>query len=58
NSMNAALKERYWVPGKDETYDMERIRRRRPSHISKVDWDAQIAFWNDPKNLTRAAQNK
>ncbi|GJW01360.1 hypothetical protein Tco_1556611 [Tanacetum coccineum] len=54
----AALKERYWVPDEDETYDVERIRRGRPSHISEVDWDAQIAFWNDPKNLARVAQNK
>ncbi|GJT72376.1 hypothetical protein Tco_1031662, partial [Tanacetum coccineum] len=22
------------------------------------DWDAQIAFWNDPKNLARCAQNR
>ncbi|GJV96568.1 putative reverse transcriptase domain-containing protein [Tanacetum coccineum] len=28
------------------------------SHISEVNWDAQLAFWNDPKNLARAAQNK
>ncbi|GKF12638.1 hypothetical protein Tco_0050564, partial [Tanacetum coccineum] len=41
----------YWVPKEDGTYDVERIRRGRPSHISEVDWDAQIAFWNDPKNL-------
>ncbi|GJX81385.1 retrotransposon gag domain, retroviral aspartyl protease [Tanacetum coccineum] len=58
NGKKAALKERYWVPDEDETYDVERIRRGRPSHISEVDWDAQIAFWNDPKNLARAAQNK
>ncbi|GJX86413.1 zinc finger, PHD-type containing protein [Tanacetum coccineum] len=30
----------------------------RPLHISEVDLDAQLAFWNDPKNLARAAQNK
>ncbi|GJY41159.1 reverse transcriptase domain-containing protein [Tanacetum coccineum] len=58
NGKKAALKERHWVPDEDKTYDVERIRRGRPSHISKVDWDAQIAFWNDPKNLARAAQNK
>nr|GEX56971.1 hypothetical protein [Tanacetum cinerariifolium] len=51
NSKNAALKERYWVPEEDETYDLERIRRERPSHIFEVDWDAQLAFLNDPKNL-------
>nr|GEW01194.1 hypothetical protein [Tanacetum cinerariifolium] len=58
NGKKAALKERYWVPKKDETYDVERIRRGRPSHISDVDWDAHIAFWNDPMNLAWAAQNK
>nr|GEV94949.1 phosphoglycerate kinase, cytosolic-like isoform X1 [Tanacetum cinerariifolium] len=41
NGKKAALKERYWVPNEDETYDVERIRRGRPSHISEVDWDAQ-----------------
>ncbi|GJX07066.1 retrotransposon gag domain, retroviral aspartyl protease [Tanacetum coccineum] len=58
NGKKVALKERHWVPDEDGTYDVKRIRRGRPSHISKVDWDAQIAFWNDPKNLARAAQNK
>nr|GFB82691.1 hypothetical protein [Tanacetum cinerariifolium] len=81
NDKMAALKERYWVPKKDGTCDVERIRRRRHSHISEVpeedgrydlegircarpshtseaDWVAQLAFWNDPKNLARAAQNK
>nr|GEU95780.1 hypothetical protein [Tanacetum cinerariifolium] len=58
NGKKAALKKRYWVPDEDKTYDVERIRRGRPSHISEVDPDAQIAFWNDPKNLARAAQNK
>ncbi|GJY42074.1 hypothetical protein Tco_0429344 [Tanacetum coccineum] len=46
------------VPEEDGTYDLERLRRGRPSHISEVNWDAQLAFWNDPKNLARAAQNK
>ncbi|GKF30966.1 hypothetical protein Tco_0100764, partial [Tanacetum coccineum] len=50
NGKKAALKERYWVPDPEDG--------TRPSHISVIDWDAQIAFWNDPKNLARAAQNK
>ncbi|GJU46686.1 putative peptidase S10, serine carboxypeptidase, alpha/beta hydrolase fold protein [Tanacetum coccineum] len=58
NGKKAALKERHWVPDEDGTYDVERIRRGRPLHISEVDWDAQIAFWNYPKNLSRAALNK
>ncbi|GJS75591.1 hypothetical protein Tco_0725472 [Tanacetum coccineum] len=58
NGMKDTLKERYWIPDSDGTYDLERIRQTRPSHISEVDWDAQIAFWNDPKNLAWATQNK
>ncbi|GJX75950.1 hypothetical protein Tco_0322761 [Tanacetum coccineum] len=58
NGKKAALKERYWVPEEDGTYDLERLRRGRHSHISEVNWDAQLAFWNDPGNLARAAQNK
>nr|GEY07389.1 hypothetical protein [Tanacetum cinerariifolium] len=58
NGKKAALKVRYWVPKEDESYDLERIKHGRPSHISKADWDVQLAFWNDPKNLARAAQNK
>nr|GEY80124.1 hypothetical protein [Tanacetum cinerariifolium] len=58
NGKKDALKERYWVPDKEWTYDVERIRHGRPSHIFEVDWDVQIAFWNDPKNLARTAQNK
>ncbi|GJZ09802.1 hypothetical protein Tco_0544085 [Tanacetum coccineum] len=55
---NAALKDRHWIPDSDGTYNLEHIRLSRPSHISEVNWDAQIAFWNDPKNCARAAQNK
>nr|GFA72161.1 hypothetical protein [Tanacetum cinerariifolium] len=40
NGKKAALKERYWVPKEDETYDVERIRRGHPSYIFEVDWDA------------------
>nr|GFC71976.1 hypothetical protein [Tanacetum cinerariifolium] len=58
NGKKAALKQRYWVPEEDGSYDLEGIRRAHPSHISEADWDVQLAFWNDPKNLTRAAQNK
>nr|GEX93048.1 subtilisin-like protease SBT2.4 [Tanacetum cinerariifolium] len=56
--IEAALMKMYWVPKEDGTYDVERIKRGSPSHIFEVDWDAHIAFWNDPKNLARAIQNK
>nr|GFD32250.1 hypothetical protein [Tanacetum cinerariifolium] len=51
NGKKVALKERYWVSEEDGSYDLEGILRGRPSHISEADWDAQLAFWNDPKNL-------
>nr|GEW27929.1 hypothetical protein [Tanacetum cinerariifolium] len=44
NGKKAALKERHWVPEEDGTYDMEHIRRGRPTYIFEADWDAQIAF--------------
>nr|GFA85726.1 hypothetical protein [Tanacetum cinerariifolium] len=37
NGKKAALKERYWVSEEDGSYDLERIKRGRPSHISKAD---------------------
>ncbi|GJY19777.1 hypothetical protein Tco_0392343, partial [Tanacetum coccineum] len=36
NGKKAALKERYWIPDSDGTYDLERIRLSRPSHIFEV----------------------
>lgn len=29
-----------------------------PEEITSVEWDKYIKFWNDPKNLARAAQNR
>nr|GEZ18742.1 hypothetical protein [Tanacetum cinerariifolium] len=37
NGKKAALKERYWAPKEDGSYDLEGIRRARPSHISEAD---------------------
>ncbi|GJU31625.1 hypothetical protein Tco_1175214 [Tanacetum coccineum] len=55
----SALKAEHWVPNpEDETYDEEHIRSRRPANTSQEDWDSQIAFWSDPKNAARCAQNK
>nr|GEW38632.1 hypothetical protein [Tanacetum cinerariifolium] len=49
----------HWVINPETgTYDVESIRRRRPQNITSADWDAQIAFWNDPRNQARAAQNR
>nr|GEV42101.1 hypothetical protein [Tanacetum cinerariifolium] len=35
--IGAALKERYWVPEEDVTYDLERFKRGRPSHIFEME---------------------
>ncbi|GJX35382.1 beta-xylosidase/alpha-L-arabinofuranosidase 2 [Tanacetum coccineum] len=49
----------HWVINPETgTYDVESIRERRPESITPTDWDAQIAFWNDPRNQARAAQNR
>ncbi|GKE14896.1 hypothetical protein Tco_1422473, partial [Tanacetum coccineum] len=54
----SSLKAEHWVANPDDgTYDMEGIRSRRPVNISVAYWDVQIAFWSDPKNTARCAQN-
>ncbi|GJR75379.1 reverse transcriptase domain-containing protein [Tanacetum coccineum] len=40
NGKKAALKDRHWIPDSDETYDLERIRLSRPSHISEMESSA------------------
>ncbi|GJX95683.1 S-adenosyl-L-methionine-dependent methyltransferases superfamily protein [Tanacetum coccineum] len=35
NGKKVALKEKHWIPDSDETYNLERIRQSRPSHISE-----------------------
>ncbi|GJV86532.1 hypothetical protein Tco_1530470 [Tanacetum coccineum] len=58
NTNKASLKAAHWVIYPETgTYDVESIRDRRPVSITQADWDAQIAFWNDPRNQARAAQN-
>ncbi|GJT37832.1 ribonuclease H-like domain-containing protein, partial [Tanacetum coccineum] len=59
NTNKASLKAAHWVINPETgTYDVERIRERRPESITPTDWDAQIAFWNDPRNQAQAAQNR
>ncbi|GJQ97199.1 RNA-directed DNA polymerase, eukaryota [Tanacetum coccineum] len=59
NGNKAALKNKQRVQNPDTgTYDVESIRRGRLANIFAADWDAQIAFWKDPKNLARCAQNR
>ncbi|GJU20931.1 hypothetical protein Tco_1154273 [Tanacetum coccineum] len=54
----SSLKAEHWVANPDgRTYDVEGIRSRCPANISVADWDAQITFWSDPKNVAWCAQN-
>ncbi|GJV40315.1 hypothetical protein Tco_1418755 [Tanacetum coccineum] len=59
NTNKASLKVAHWVINPETgTYDVESIRQRRPENITPADWDAQLSFWNDPRNQARAAQNR
>nr|GFB14787.1 hypothetical protein [Tanacetum cinerariifolium] len=35
-----------------------KIWRERPENIKAIEWDKYIEFWNDPRNIARAAQNR
>ncbi|GKB32975.1 retrotransposon protein, putative, ty3-gypsy subclass, partial [Tanacetum coccineum] len=49
----------HWVINPETgMYEAKSIRQRRPQNITPTDWDAHIAFWNDPRNQARAAQNR
>ncbi|GJR03420.1 F-box domain containing protein [Tanacetum coccineum] len=59
NTNKASFKAKYWnADPTTRTYDVEAIRRARPEEITAAEWDKYIKFWNDPKNLARAAQNR
>ncbi|GKA82231.1 F-box domain containing protein [Tanacetum coccineum] len=55
----ASFKAKHWKADPTTgSYDVEAIRRARPEEITAAEWDKYIKFWNDPKNLARAAQNR
>ncbi|GJX41861.1 F-box domain containing protein, partial [Tanacetum coccineum] len=57
--LQKAYNTKHWkVDPQTGTYDVEAIRRARPEEITTDEWDNYIRFWNDPKNLARAAQNQ
>nr|GEZ50530.1 hypothetical protein [Tanacetum cinerariifolium] len=59
NTNKAAFKAQHWViDPMTETYNMEKTRRERPENITASEWDTYIEFWNDPRNIARAAQNR
>nr|GFC06452.1 F-box domain, leucine-rich repeat domain, L domain-like protein [Tanacetum cinerariifolium] len=59
NTNKAAFKAQHWViDPTTETYNVEKIRRACPQEITSDEWDKYIQFWNDPRNIARAAQNR
>ncbi|GJW50413.1 putative reverse transcriptase domain, ribonuclease H-like domain, aspartic peptidase domain protein [Tanacetum coccineum] len=59
NTNKASFKAQHWVIDPTTgTYDVEKIRRARPKDITTEEWEKYIKFWNDPRNIARAAQNR
>nr|GEY97784.1 hypothetical protein [Tanacetum cinerariifolium] len=59
NINKAAFKAQHWViDPATRTYNVEKIMRERPENITASEWDKYIEFWNDPRNIARAAQNR
>ncbi|GJX47642.1 F-box domain containing protein [Tanacetum coccineum] len=59
NTNKASFKAKHWkADPRGSLRVMEAIRRARPEEITAAEWDKYIQFWNDPKNLARAAQNR
>nr|GFA96436.1 hypothetical protein [Tanacetum cinerariifolium] len=59
NTNKAAFKAQHLVIDPTTgTYNVEKIRRARPENIMASKWDNYIQFWNDPRNIFRAAQNR
>ncbi|GJR07562.1 F-box domain containing protein [Tanacetum coccineum] len=59
NTNKAPFKAQHWVIDPETgTYNVEKITRARPEAITAEEWDKYIQFWNDPRNIARAAQNQ
>nr|GFB13030.1 hypothetical protein [Tanacetum cinerariifolium] len=59
NTNKYAFKAQHWfIDPTTGTYNMEKTRRARPENIMASEWDKYIQFWNDPMNISRAAQNR
>ncbi|GKA28347.1 F-box domain containing protein [Tanacetum coccineum] len=59
NTNKAAFKAQHWVIDTETgSYNVEKIRRARPKGITAEEWDKYIQFWNDPRNIARATQNR
>nr|GFB78775.1 F-box domain, leucine-rich repeat domain, L domain-like protein [Tanacetum cinerariifolium] len=59
NTNKAAFKAQHWVIDPTTgTYNVDKIRQARLENITTSEWDKYIQFWNDPRNIARAAQNR
>nr|GEY58840.1 F-box domain, leucine-rich repeat domain, L domain-like protein [Tanacetum cinerariifolium] len=59
NTNKAAFKAQHWVIDPTTgTYNVEKIRWARSYDIPTEEWDKYIQFWNDPRNIARAAKNR
>nr|GEY14183.1 hypothetical protein [Tanacetum cinerariifolium] len=59
NTNTAAFKAQHWdIDPTIGPYNVEKIRRARPKNITASEWDKYIEFWNDPRNIARAVQNR
>nr|GEX62540.1 hypothetical protein [Tanacetum cinerariifolium] len=59
NTNKATFKAQHWViDPTTRTYNVEKIRWKRRENITASEWDKYIEFWNDPRNIARAAQNR
>nr|GEY67583.1 hypothetical protein [Tanacetum cinerariifolium] len=59
NTNKAAFKARHWVIDPTTgTYNVEKIRRERPENVTASEWDKYIEFWNYPRKIAQATQNR
>ncbi|GJT16909.1 hypothetical protein Tco_0875615 [Tanacetum coccineum] len=59
NTNQTSFKDHHWVIDPTTwTYNVEKIKRARLEDITAKEWDKYIQFWNDPRNIVRAAQNR
>nr|GFA35079.1 hypothetical protein [Tanacetum cinerariifolium] len=59
NTNKATFKAHNWVIDPTTgTYNVKKLRRESPENFTTSEWDKYIEFWNDPRNIARAAQNR
>nr|GFA76905.1 F-box domain, leucine-rich repeat domain, L domain-like protein [Tanacetum cinerariifolium] len=59
NTNKVAFKAHHWfIDTETGSYNVEKIRRARPESITTSECDKYIQFWNDPRSIARASQNR